>query len=425
MKKGWTETTLREVVTCKGGTSFPPALQGRESGAIPFYKVSDMNAPRNTRFMHAANNYVNPSDLPRLKGQPHAPFSVVFPKVGGALLTNKKRMLSRPSLVDNNIMVVTSIDTSVCNPHFLLMLFESIDLRYLSNPGPLPSINAARVYERDVSLPPLPEQKRIAAVLLKIQRAIETQEKIIQSLRDLKKSTMQHVFTRGLRGEKTKMTEFGPIPESWQIEPLGKCCTVQTGIAKGRKIADHEAIELPYLRVANVQDGHLNLTEMKTIRLRALEKERYSLRDGDIVLTEGGDFDKLGRGFVWEGQVPDCVHQNHVFAVRPDKSRLLPHYLAYLVQSLYGKAYFLKVAHKTTNLACINTTKLKGFPVAIPHRREQENLVHSIGTIDAKLVFHESKKSAFQDLFKTTLNKLMTGDIRIQDLDIDVSEVEE
>jgi type I restriction enzyme S subunit len=163
---------------------------------------------------------------------------------------------------------------------------------------------------------------------------------------------------------------------------------------------------------------------MKTIRLRAIEKERYSLQEGDIVLTEGGDFDKLGRGFVWEDQIPDCVHQNHVFAVRPDKSRLLPHYLAYLVQSLYGKAYFLKVAHKTTNLACINTNKLKGFPVAIPDTREQEDLVHCIGTIDAKVGFHESKTSALQDLFKTTLNKLMTGGIRVGDLDIDISEVE-
>lgn len=292
----------------------------------------------------------------------------------------------------------------------------------------IPSRGYSRHYrllkERVISLPPLPEQKKVAAVLLKIQRAIETQEKIIQSVRDLKKSTMQHVFTRGLRGEKTKMTEFGSIPESWQVEPLGQYCTVQTGIAKGRKIADHEAIELPYIRVANVQDGHLDLTEMKTIRLRALEKERYSLQDGDIVLTEGGDFDKLGWGFVWEGQVSDCVHQNHVFAVRPDKSRLLPHYLAYLVQSLYGKTYFLKVAHKTTNLACINTTKLKRFPVVIPGRREQEDLVHSIGTIDVKVVFHESKKSVLQDLFKTTLNKLMAGAVRVQDLDIDVSEVE-
>jgi len=268
------------------------------------------------------------------------------------------------------------------------------------------------------------ERRKIAAVLLKIQRAIETQEKIIQSLRDLKKSTMQHLFTHGLRGEKTKMTEIGEIPESWDMLPLDECCIVQTGIAKGRKIGNTDTIELPYLRVANVQDGHLNLAEIKTIRLRAGEKERYSLQNGDIVLTEGGDFDKLGRGFIWESQIPDCVHQNHVFAVRVDRSRLIPHYLAYLIQSPYGKAYFLKVAHKTTNLACINTTKLKGFPVAIPDKREQEDIVNGIGSVDTKIHEYESKKSVLQDLFKTTLNKLMTGKIRVSDLDIDVSEVD-
>jgi type I restriction enzyme S subunit len=268
------------------------------------------------------------------------------------------------------------------------------------------------------------EQKKIAAVLLKIQRAIETQDKIIQSLRDLKKSTMQHLFTHGLRGEKTKMTEFGPIPANWRIEILRDCATVQTGVAKGRKIAEHEALELPYLRVANVQDGHLDLTEMKTIRLRQSERSRFSLQDGDVVLTEGGDFDKLGRGFVWEGQIPDCVHQNHVFAVRADCKLLRPHFLAYLAQSSYGKAYFLKIAHKTTNLACINTTKLKRLPVPIPDRAEQDEIVASISTVDARTFHHESKKASLQDLFKTTLNKLMTGDIRVADLDIDVKEVE-
>jgi len=274
-----------------------------------------------------------------------------------------------------------------------------------------------------IMLPSLPEQKKIAAVLLKIQRAIETQDRMIQSLRDLKKSTMQHLFTHGLRGEKTKMTDFGLIPENWRVELLEECSTVQTGVAKGRKISDHELLELPYLRVANVQDGHLDLTEMKTIRLRQSERSRYSLQDGDVVLTEGGDFDKLGRGFVWEGQIPNCVHQNHVFAVRVDRKLLRPHFLAYLVQSQYGKAYFLKVAHKTTNLACINTTKLKRMPVPIPEKAEQDEIVDGINAVDQQVAGHESQKTALQDLFKTVLNKLMTGELRVAGLDVDVKEV--
>lgn len=263
------------------------------------------------------------------------------------------------------------------------------------------------------------EQSKIAAIIFKIQKAIELQNKIIKSLRDLKKSTMQHLFTYGLHGEKTKTMKYGEIPQSWKIMPLGECCMVQTGVTKGRMVNEHESVELPYLRVANVQDGYLDLSEMKTIRIRKTDKKRYLLQEGDVVLTEGGDFDKLGRGFVWEGQVADCVHQNHIFAVRSRHKNLNPRYLAYLVQSSYGKRYFLRVAHKTTNLACINATKLKNFPIAIPDENEQEEIVKLLNKIDTKIKEHEIKRNALNGLFKTTLNKLITGEISVQDMAID------
>ena len=230
----------------------------------------------------------------------------------------------------------------------------------------IPNLSRSKLAELPIVLPPLSEQKKIAHVLSTAQRAIEAQERIVQTTTELKKALMQKFFTEGIRGEPQKQTEIGPIPESWEVVPLNKCAFVQTGITKGRKIPPEEGIELPYLRVANVQDGYLDLTEMKSITIRKKEKQRYMLEDGDVVLTEGGDFDKLGRGFIWHGQIQNCVHQNHVFAVRPDTSRLSSEFFAYQSQSPYGKRYFLSVAHKTTNLACINTTKLKAFPVLLP-----------------------------------------------------------
>ena len=178
-------------------------------------------------------------------------------------------------------------------------------------------------------------------------------------------------------------------------------------------------VQVPYLRVANVQDGRLDLSEMKEISIRRSEVERYRLQTGDVVLTEGGDFDKLGRGFMWRGELELCVHQNHVFAVRPDRIRLLPEFFAYLAQSAYGKAYFLKVAHKTTNLACINSTKLKAFPVLIPPTvNEQQEIVDILDAIDRKVALHERKRTILEDLFKTLLHKLITGEIRVADLDL-------
>lgn len=141
---------------------------------------------------------------------------------------------------------------------------------------------------------------------------------------------------------------------------------------------------LPYLMVANVQDGFLNLDEIKEIEVSAEQVERYSLVDGDVLFTEGGDYDKLGRGTVWQGEIKNCLHQNHIFVVRPHAEVLNPYFLSYQAGSRYGKQYFLKCSKQTTNLASINSAQLKGFPVLMPTIEEQVQIVSHIGDLLAK-----------------------------------------
>src|SRR5262249_55246710 len=161
------------------------------------------------------------------------------------------------------------------------------------------------------------------------------------------------------------------LPEEWKIKELGELATVQTGLAKGKNHIK-DPISLPYLRVANVQDGYIDLSDVKTIEVSKADVERYRLRPNDVLMTEGGDFDKLGRGHVWRAQIDPCLHQNHIFAVRPKPEVLKPEFLAALSASPYGKRYFLSCAKQSTNLASINSTQLKQFPVLIPPMCEQE-----------------------------------------------------
>ena len=268
-----------------------------------------------------------------------------------------------------------------------------------------------RISEFEMSLFTPEDQALIAKLVWNIYQALRTNGSVLATFQELKQAAMRVIFTCGLRGDVQTDTEFGPVPLAWQNGVLDDCAFVQTGIAKGRKLRDSDTIELPYLRVANVQDGHLDLSEMKNIRILMSELDRYSLRAGDVVLTEGGDFDKLGRGFIWQGEIEHCLHQNHVFAIRPDSDTLLPEFLAYQVQSAYGKAYFLKVAHKTTNLACINSTKLKAFPVLLPDIDEQRDIVHILSSIDKKINLHKRKKLLLENLFRTVLFKLINKEI--------------
>ena len=301
---------------------------------------------------------------------------------------------------------------------YFALLYSKPTLEAMATGSTFASVNRNILNDLDLPFFDKLTQTAIGRFLRSLVHQIEQEDQAVDTTAALKRATMRRTFTSGLRGEAQKETEIGPVPESWGIVSLEDCAFVQTGAAKGRKFSDTEVAQVPYLRVANVQDGHLDLMEMKSITIRKSEIDRYRLQHGDVVLTEGGDFDKLGRGFIWRGQLELCVHQNHVFAVRTDRNRLLPDFFAYQAQSDYGKAYFLKVAHKTTNLACINTTKLKAFPVLIPALDEQREIVAILEAIDRKIDLHRRKRAVLDELFRTLLHKLMTGEIRVADLDL-------
>ena len=120
------------------------------------------------------------------------------------------------------------------------------------------------------------------------------------------------------------------------------------------------------------------------IEVEETKVNRYMLQTNDVLFTEGGDFDKLGRGTVWKGEIKNCLHQNHIFAVRPQKDRLDPYFLSYQAGSRYGKQYFLSCSKQTTNLASINSKQLNSFPVLLPCISEQQEIVRILDDLLAK-----------------------------------------
>ncbi|HHX6560937.1 TPA: restriction endonuclease subunit S [Pseudomonas aeruginosa] len=202
------------------------------------------------------------------------------------------------------------------------------------------------------------------------------------------------------------------VPEGWKRAPLKSVAEVRTGIAKG-KSGLKDPIAVPYLRVANVQDGYLDLNEIKTIEIERSQLERYSLKNGDVLMNEGGDFDKLGRGDVWKGQIEVCLHQNHVFAVRPNQKIISPYFLAALTGSHYGKSYFLSCAKKSTNLASINSSQLKEFQVLIPPRSEQQKISKILSTWDQAIAISEQLLDNRRQQKKALTQQLLTGKQRV------------
>ena len=265
-------------------------------------------------------------------------------------------------------------------------------------------------------LPPLPEQRAIAAVLDTIDDSIERTEAVIAATEQLRDSLLHQLLTRGVPGwhsEWKNVPGLGTIPADWEVVRLGEVAEVQTGRAVNRKAAHGHTLEIPYLSVANVKDGYLDLGTVKTMQVDGSEVDRYRLLAGDVLFTEGGDADKLGRGTVWKEEIPLCLHQNHIFVVRPDLHFLCAEFLSFYATSSFGKRYFLGAAKQTTNLASINSTQLRQMPLPLPSVREQEELVALLSAVGVFAQQASNEHDSLQSLKNSTANALLAGRLRV------------
>lgn len=202
--------------------------------------------------------------------------------------------------------------------------------------------------------------------------------------------------------------------KQWPIMALSDIADIRAGATLGRSLCG-PTIKLPYLRVANVQDGYLDLGSIKEIEILESEQEKWQLQDGDILLTEGGDWDKLGRGVVWHSEIKMCIHQNHIFRLRVNPNEFDPEYLCSLIGSAYGKDYFRAASKQTTNLASINQRQLKAFKAFKPPLEEQRRIIAYVDALQSNLDAlkrHQAETANKLDaLMPSILNKAFSGEL--------------
>ncbi len=208
------------------------------------------------------------------------------------------------------------------------------------------------------------------------------------------------------------------LPEGWCWATVDQMGDVGSGITKGgrKRVADRRPV--PYLRVANVQRGGLDLTEIKTIPASENEVRRYSLRSGDVLFNEGGDRDKLGRGCVWRGEIQECLHQNHVFRVRPFLRDYSSDFLSHYGNSS-GQEWFFRRATQSVNLASINQTVLRSLPVPVPPAGEQEQIVarvaHELANVERATMELGNASAKASSLRQSILKRAFEGRLVPQD----------
>lgn len=273
-----------------------------------------------------------------------------------------------------------------------------------------------------VPVPDYEIQRGIAAYLdiecSRIDEVISEAKASIEDYRKLKASAMYRAVTKGfspsleLADSRTKW--IGSIPTHWQISKIGRFIKIRSGITLGKTyLQGTELIEMPYLRVANVKAEGFALEDVAKIKVTPDEAEKYALKSGELLMTEGGDRDKLGRGAIWHEEISPCLHQNHVFAVTCDENWLLTEYLAYLTASPVGREYFDLTAKKTTNLASTNSNTIMQFKVPIPPISEQREIVEMLdkkcAAINDLIAEKQSLISDLELYKKSLIYEVVTG----------------
>lgn len=305
--------------------------------------------------------------------------------------------------------------------YYLMCLYYNQVFNNLGGNGVRSAISAKDMGEFVIPFPDGAEQKKICAMLdekfAHVDSLIANVQAQIEKLKAYKQSLITEVVTKGLDPNapmKDSGVEWiGKIPAHWGTAKLQYCAELRSGITLGKKYPkDIKLVERPYLRVANVQSGGVTLENIKTVQVTEEEDAQYRLTAGEVLMTEGGDRDKLGRGCVWNGQIEPCLHQNHIFALRTSKN-LDPQFLSYVTASKIGRVYFDITAIKTTNLACTNSSKVLAFKLPLPPITEQQRITVHLNNrcaqIDQLISLKESKIEKLQQYKRSLIYEYVTG----------------
>lgn len=349
----WGRVALRDVATVQNGFAFPSAKFNNERKGTPLIRIRNVGSGGTDTWFDGDYDpafLVHPGDL--LVGM-DGDFRAARWTGPPALLNQRVcRITPSPDLYDATLLLRVL-------PGYLDAIHQrtsAVTVKHLSS---------VTVQDLPIPLPPLAEQQRIVDAIEERFTRLDAAEvclrRAIANIDRLRGSTVDALFNY----------------TDWPWTTLGEIAEIRGGVTKDAKLQSDPAYEeVPYLRVANVQRGWLDLGDVARIRVSREKADALRLEPGDVLFNEGGDRDKLGRGWVWEGQVPGCIHQNHVFRARLGTD-FEPKFVS-IHGNRFGRKWFEDNGRQTTNLASINMRTLKNFPVPAPPRAIQTQVVDEI-----------------------------------------------
>lgn len=316
------------------------------------------------------------------------------------------RVLER-GIVTSAYMAFTPRRVSARFFAYLMRGYDVSKVFYGMGGGLRQSLKFADVRRLPVLLPPTEEQCAIADFLdretAKIDALIEKQNALIDRLRERRLSCLN--------------THLEAVPGAVGT-PLRKVVRIQSGVTLGKAFEQsRHLVDYPYLRVANVQTGRVQIDDVSSIELPPEVANRSLLRKGDVLITEGGDRAALARGSLWTGELDPCLHQNHLYALRPDPRALRAEYLLYVLEGSAARQYFESTRRQTTNLSATNSRLVRAFRFTLPSVAEQDSIVaaleRELSQIDALIATCERFVELVRERRSALITAAVTGQIDV------------
>jgi type I restriction enzyme S subunit len=283
------------------------------------------------------------------------------------------------------------------------------------------NVSPKQIKNINISLPPLPEQQKIAYILSTVQTAQEKTENYINSLKELKKSAMKHLFTYGavsfedIDKVELKETEIGMMPKGWGVNSIGNLFDVQQGKQLSAKESKDGKQKKPFLRTSNLLWGKVTFEKIDYMYFTDKEIQKLILQENDILVCEGGD---VGRTALWRGELKECIYQNHLHRLRPKIDNYSPQLFLYWMDcAIQIMNLYVHNANRTT-IPNISSSRLKEFIIPLPPLPEQQRIASILSAIDDKIQAEEQKKEALKETFNSLLKDLMTAKIRVNNLEV-------
>ena len=415
----WTVARLGELVRVVSGNSLPTEYQNGKEGEHPVYKVSDMNATGNQKYVSDTSNRLSKEDLEEINHTLYPDGTIILPKVGAALLTNKRRILTEPSSFDNNVMGWVPDEI---NPEFLYYVSCMIDMEAVAQKGAVPSISKAIAKSLKIPSPPPSEQRKIATVLYTVDRAIEKTEEIVEQSWRVKKGLVQNLLTEGVHEHsKFETYRLGPIdltkPADWELKSFGE---FSYKVQDGPHITpDYVDEGIPFVSSQNVRPFRENFDYSqyeKYISEEIYEDINQNCRPekGDLIISR--------RATIGPTQL---IRHNEQFgffvgvAIIKTNDTVHNPFLEQLMNwSVMEKLWHLKSPGSTMKTLNLGTIKEQKIP--LPSLQEQKAIAEILRSQDDVITNNERYKESLQRLKRGLQQDLLSGKVRTTNTNIEV-----